>query len=84
MHSFCSEFLIGNTCVGAGHRAFIIAEMSANHGQDYQRAVDIIHAAQEAGADAVKLQTYKPETLTFNCKSEHFLISEGLGLASIF
>lgn len=53
---------------------FIIAEMSANHGQDYDQAVKIIHAAKEAGADAVKLQTYTPDTITIDCDNEYFQI----------
>jgi pseudaminic acid synthase len=53
---------------------FIIAEMSANHGQDYDQAVRIIHAAHAAGADAVKLQTYTPDTITLDCDNEFFRI----------
>lgn len=53
---------------------FIIAEMSANHGQDYDQAVRIIHAAKEAGADAIKLQTYTPDTITIDCDNEYFQI----------
>ena len=49
------SFKIGNRIVGEGAPAFIVAEVSANHNQDYNRAVEIIHAAAEAGADAVKL-----------------------------
>ncbi|MFH1914178.1 MAG: pseudaminic acid synthase [Pseudomonadota bacterium] len=52
----------------------IIAEMSANHGQDYDQAVRIIHAAHAAGADAVKLQTYTPDTITLDCDNEYFRI----------
>lgn len=53
---------------------FIIAEMSANHNQNYDRAVKIIEAAHEAGADAVKLQSYTPDTMTIDCDDEHFRI----------
>jgi len=52
----------------------VIAEMSANHGQDYDQAVRIIHAAHAAGADAVKLQTYTPDTITLDCDNEYFRI----------
>jgi len=53
---------------------FIIAEMSANHGRDFDRAVAIIKAAHEAGADAIKLQTYTPDTITIDCDSDLFTI----------
>ncbi len=53
---------------------FIIAEMSANHNQDYDRAVEIIRAAHAAGADAVKIQTYTPDTITIDCDNEYFRI----------
>jgi len=56
---------------------YIVAEMSANHGQDFDRAVEIVHAAKEAGADAVKLQTYTPDTLTIDCDNEMFRIGKG-------
>ena len=55
----------------------MIAEMSANHNQDFDRAIRIIEAAKEAGADAVKLQTYTPDTLTIDCDNKYFHIGEG-------
>jgi pseudaminic acid synthase len=60
--------------IGAGNPVYIIAEMSANHGQDFDQAVKIIEAAAAAGADAVKLQTYTPDSLTLNCDNEYFRI----------
>ena len=71
------SFKIGNRIVGEGAPAFIVAEVSANHNQDYNRAVEIIHAAAEAGADAVKLQTYTAETITIDCDDDCFQIKEG-------
>ena len=69
-----SDFLINQRAVGYGHPAYIIAEMSANHHQDYDQAVRIIEAAKDAGADAVKLQTYTPDTITMDCDNEYFRI----------
>lgn len=71
------EFKIGNRMVGEGHPTFIVAEMSANHLMNYDRAVQIIHAAKEAGADAVKLQTYTPDTITLDCENQYFQITQG-------
>jgi len=56
---------------------YLIAEMSANHNQDFNQAVKIIEAAKEAGADAIKLQTYTPDTLTIDCDNEYFQIGTG-------
>ena len=68
---------INNRIIGDGHPVYIIAEMSANHGQSYDEAVRIIQAAKEAGADAIKLQTYTPDTITIDCDNEHFRIGKG-------
>lgn len=63
--------------IGPGKPAYIIAEMSANHGQDFKKATEIIHAMKDAGADAVKLQTYTPDTMTINCDRDEFRIGKG-------
>src|SRR5437660_1762819 len=68
---------IGGRRIGPGEYCYIIAEMSANHGQSFDQAVQIIRAAKEAGADAIKLQTYTPDTITINCRNEHFCIGKG-------
>ena len=68
---------IGNRYVGEGERTFLVAEVSANHLQDYGRAEAIIRAAKEAGADAIKLQTYTPDTITLDCDSDYFQITQG-------
>jgi len=58
-------------------KVFIIAELSANHNHSIKIAKDTIYAAKEAGADAIKLQTYTPEWMTIDCKKEDFLIKGG-------
>lgn len=68
---------IGNRLIGEGEPTYIVAEMSANHLQDYNRAEAIIRAAKEAGADAVKLQTYTADTITMDCDNEYFQIKQG-------
>ncbi|MBC8264047.1 MAG: pseudaminic acid synthase [Anaerolineales bacterium] len=66
--------LINGRKIGAGQLTYVIAEMSANHNQDFDQAVNIIEAAKEAGADAIKLQTYTPDTLTIDCDNKYFQI----------
>ncbi len=68
------NFKIGNREIGSGNPCFIIAEMSANHNQDFERARQIVKAAAECGADAVKLQTYTSDTLTIDCSKKPFVI----------
>ena len=69
---------IGKRTISAASPTFIVAEISANHNQNYDRAVEIIHAAAEAGADAVKLQTYTADTLTIDCHDDCFMNKGGL------
>jgi len=68
------DIKINDRKVGKGHPVYIIAEMSANHNQNFNQAVKIIEAAKEAGADAVKLQTYTPDTITIDCDNQYFRI----------
>lgn len=60
--------------VGDNKPVFIIAEISANHNQSLDLAIKTIEAAAKAGADAVKLQTYTPDTITIDCDNEYFII----------
>lgn len=67
------EIYIGEKRIAADSPTFIVAEMSANHLQDYDRALAILHAAREAGADAIKLQTYTADTLSLDSREEPFM-----------
>ncbi|HOV83021.1 MAG TPA: pseudaminic acid synthase [Methanothrix sp.] len=68
---------ISGRMIGEGQPVYIIAEISANHNQSYEQAVKLIHAAKNSGADAVKLQTYTPDTITINCRNELFHVGNG-------
>lgn len=65
---------IGKRKIGGSNPCYIIAEMSGNHGGDFNKAIDIINAAAECGADALKLQTYRPDTITLNSDKKDFII----------
>lgn len=67
---------IGGRTVGAGHDPLVIAELSGNHNQSLERALALIDAAADSGADAVKFQTYLPETMTLDLQTEDFVIAE--------
>ena len=68
---------IGKHKINKNSPAFIIAELSANHNGSIEIAIETIKAAKEAGADCVKFQTYTPDTITLNHKSDHFKINQG-------
>ncbi|MCA3262811.1 MAG: pseudaminic acid synthase [Telmatospirillum sp.] len=73
-----SAFEIGGRAIGGGAKPYVIAEMSGNHNGDIGRALKLIDAAKEAGADAVKLQTYTADTITLDCDGPGFVIEGGL------
>ena len=70
--------IINGQPIGKGHPPYIIAEMSNNHLQDFSIAVEIIDAAADAGADAIKIQTYTADSLTINCDKPDFVIQDPL------
>lgn len=72
-----TAFQIGERAVGPGQPVYIIAELSANHNQDFERAVKMIHAAKDARVDAIKLQTYTADTITIQSDRECFRIGGG-------
>ncbi|MAG02900.1 pseudaminic acid synthase [Candidatus Pacearchaeota archaeon] len=64
----------GNRTIGEGQPVFLIGDMSANHNQNFDTAVEIIKIAAEAGLDAIKLQSYLPNTITMDCNKDWFII----------
>jgi pseudaminic acid synthase len=74
------DIKIENIIIGHNHTPFIIAEMSGNHNQSLEKALSIIDSAADAGAHAVKLQTYTPDTLTINVSHGEFQINDSNSL----
>jgi pseudaminic acid synthase len=72
-----ANFKIGERLIGQDQPVYVVAEISANHNQNFEQAVRLIHAAKEVGADAVKLQTYTPDTITIRSDREYFHIGGG-------
>jgi len=72
------EFAINNRIIGSNHPPYLIAELSGNHNGSLKRALETIRAAKESGVDAVKLQTYTPDTMTIDCDSSDFVVRGGL------
>ncbi|MBD2845816.1 pseudaminic acid synthase [Paenibacillus sp. IB182496] len=68
------EFKIGNKGIGKKNKPFLIAEMSGNHNQSLDRALELVKAAADSGADALKMQTYTPDTMTLNINTDEFII----------
>jgi len=71
-----ANFHIGNRAIGPEYPPFVIAEMSGNHNQSLERALKIVEAAAQAGAHAIKLQTYTADTITLDVRGGSFEISD--------
>ncbi len=71
------QITIGKRSIGAGNPVYVVAELSANHHQDFDQALKIILAAKDAGADAVKLQTYTADTITIASDRPEFQVGGG-------
>ncbi|MBP5223091.1 MAG: pseudaminic acid synthase [Lachnospiraceae bacterium] len=71
------EIWIGDRKISEDSPTFVIAEMSGNHNMDFDRAVKIMEAAKEAGADAIKIQTYTADSITLDCDDPCFQITQG-------
>jgi N-acetylneuraminate synthase len=75
-----NNFFLGDRGVGDGYPPFVIAEMSGNHNQSLERALEIVQAAADAGAHAIKLQTYTADTMTLDISDGDFFISDPASL----
>ena len=71
-------FEINGTKIGLGQKPFIIAELSANHGEISKEPKKSIKAVKDSGASAIKMQTYTPDTMTLNSNKDDFLINDGI------
>ena len=71
-------FRVNNRNISVNAPPYIIAELSANHNGSIEKAKESIKAAKYAGADAIKIQTYTPDTMTINCEKEDFIIKGGI------
>lgn len=72
-----SEITIPGRRIGTGQPCYLVAELSANHSQSFERAADLVRAAARAGADAVKLQTYTADTMTLDSDAPPFRVEAG-------
>ena len=71
-----SHIKVGENIIGVEHPPFIVAEMSGNHNQSLERAIEIVEAAADSGVHAIKLQTYTADTITLDVNSSDFTIND--------
>lgn len=71
---------IGDFIIGEGNKTLVVAELSGNHNHDFELAMKTVKAAKDSGADAFKLQTFTPDSITIDCKNEYFTVSGGIFL----
>lgn len=69
--------VINGTSISHKHPPFVVAEMGANHCQDLGKAKELIYAAEDVGADAIKIQAYTPDTITFDSDEPDFIVKDG-------
>lgn len=73
-----NDIYIDNIPIGSNNPPYVICELSANHNKDFNRAMKLIEEAKATGANAIKIQSYKPDTITIDCEKPEFLIKDGL------
>ena len=76
--SFSNIISINDRSIGKGFPPYIVAELSANHNGSIEKAFKTIMSAKQMGADAIKIQTYTPDTMTIDCDKDHFIVKGGL------
>ena len=75
---FNQNIIINNSEISNNSMPYIVAEISANHNNCFDRCKQLVHQAKKCGANAVKFQTYTPDSLTLNSNASDFIIGEGL------
>ena len=77
------DIIINGRAIGTSHNPSIVAALSGNHNPSIERAIQLIDAAADSGADAVKLQTYTADTMTLNCRMPGFFVDNPESLLAV-